>query len=488
VLQLDLDPYANIKGGTWIGRTPNSVNSHYFNPKIASTGFHWVLYSVYDPDSAIWLTDSVQIEVYDTLHLNFSYYQSICDNYNPIDLDYYISPGGGDWSSPELTLHTGNILNPLSAGKGKFHLIYSWYQYSTKCTFKDTFEIEILPAPVVTVSASDTQTIFCRNDHSIQLKGLPVGGFWDGAGIENDSFFNPKNPSLLNGVNKVYYYFTDSLSYCFGYDSLEFILLPIPEISIKTTAPLCYPQPYFVEAETKYSSKTTWFTHNWNASGLYGSDISKLTVRYDPGLEDALRGYFYLFLEASTLYCGNFQDSQKFYLLPHPQINFEVDKTTGYKPLTVQFKDKTLLPGSQLVGWEYYFGDDSYSLDDPDPVHIYEKAGNYTVLYKVRTKEGCNASLTKSKLVKVEEKVGWNEEGRFNKIKWYKEDNCLVIINENSAFSPLYVQIYTISGELIFTGSVHEFLRLDVNEWHGLACIIRVTTPSGENTSLKFLL
>lgn len=67
-------------------------------------------------------------------------------------------------------------------------------------------------------------------------------------------------------------------------------------------------------------------------------------------------------------------------------------------PFPVIFKDSTQ---GCIAGWEWDFGDGSKHSKVKDPVHIYDKAGDYDVKLTVTFKEGCKDSLVKQSFIKV---------------------------------------------------------------------------------------
>jgi len=58
----------------------------------------------------------------------------------------------------------------------------------------------------------------------------------------------------------------------------------------------------------------------------------------------------------------------------YPVANFTSNVTNGYAPLTVQFTDLS----NNAISWKWDFGDGGSSTEQ-DPVHTYDKEGNYTV-------------------------------------------------------------------------------------------------------------
>lgn len=63
---------------------------------------------------------------------------------------------------------------------------------------------------------------------------------------------------------------------------------------------------------------------------------------------------------------------------------FDINTTSGYAPLTVNFTDKSL---GYPAGWDWDFGDGTSHSYEANPVHIYQHTGNFTVTLTI-TRDG----------------------------------------------------------------------------------------------------
>jgi PKD repeat protein len=79
-----------------------------------------------------------------------------------------------------------------------------------------------------------------------------------------------------------------------------------------------------------------------------------------------------------------------------PRADFTVDKSSGEPPLSIQFQDRS--SGNPHI-WNWDFGDGSAS-HEPNPVHIYNNEGQYTVSLSVTNKGGSN-EMRKNDLIHV---------------------------------------------------------------------------------------
>ena len=71
-----------------------------------------------------------------------------------------------------------------------------------------------------------------------------------------------------------------------------------------------------------------------------------------------------------------------------PVANFSSNVTSGYAPLSVQFNDSS--ENATECNWD--FGD-GYNCTEQNPLHIYNKAGNYTVNLTAINANGTNSRL-----------------------------------------------------------------------------------------------
>jgi PKD repeat protein len=66
---------------------------------------------------------------------------------------------------------------------------------------------------------------------------------------------------------------------------------------------------------------------------------------------------------------------------------FSAAPREGGAPLTVQFRDESILGTLPIVNWQWEFGDGETS-DQPNPKHVYQEPGDYTVSLTVSTING----------------------------------------------------------------------------------------------------
>lgn len=78
-----------------------------------------------------------------------------------------------------------------------------------------------------------------------------------------------------------------------------------------------------------------------------------------------------------------------------PEASFTAAPRTGNVPLTVTFADTSTVASGSIKSWNWNFGDGVYS-SSPNPIHTYNKAGNYTVSLTVTAASGVDTKTIAS--------------------------------------------------------------------------------------------
>lgn len=135
------------------------------------------------------------------------------------------SIAGGNWSGDGVS--GSGVFDPGLAGVGTHEIVYE--ATVSLCTVYDTLSIEVLPLPVLNISAADTEA--CVNDSAIDLFATPSGGTWTSSGggvIINDQFI-PSNSGA--GSYTLTYSYSDAYN-CANTASLAIEIFGLPSLTV----------------------------------------------------------------------------------------------------------------------------------------------------------------------------------------------------------------------------------------------------------------
>ncbi len=114
--------------------------------------------------------------------------------------------------------------------------------------------------------------------------------------------------------------------------------------------------------------------HMYNLTGYYSVT---LTVTNDGGSSSITKvNYIYVVVTPSATPTASPTPT------PTLKANFTSNVTSGIVPLSVQFTDTST--GLNINYWQYNFGDGSMNSSQPNPVHVFNAVGNYTVTLTVK--------------------------------------------------------------------------------------------------------
>ena len=83
-----------------------------------------------------------------------------------------------------------------------------------------------------------------------------------------------------------------------------------------------------------------------------------------------------------------------------PTVNFSTSVTAGCYPMTVNFTDLSTAGSGTINGWQWDFGDGTFSTLQ-NPSHVYTSSGNFNVSLRVRNSNGCFQTITRTQLINV---------------------------------------------------------------------------------------
>jgi hypothetical protein len=179
-----------------------------------------------------------------------------CSNSPTFSLANYASPAGGTWSGTGVT---GSSFDPSAVpfGGGTFVLTYS---LGGACPTSATTSVVV--NQFFQASIGTHPTTFCFSALPTQFNGLPAGGTWTGAGINNSGIFSPSTPG------------TYTLTYAYGVAGCSssaqttIVVNANPTIDMPIYGSVCINSPSFT------LTGATPVGGTWSGNGVSGNSFN----------------------------------------------------------------------------------------------------------------------------------------------------------------------------------------------------------------------
>ncbi|WP_440945625.1 PKD domain-containing protein [Methanosarcina sp. T3] len=257
-----------------------------------------------------------------------------------------------------------------------------------------------LNGPVTSFSASRTSgKVPLIIDFTGQAKGSPTSWKWAFGDGNTSTDKNPVHTFNKSGLYSVRLTASNEKGsntlIKTGYIAVSGVsAVPVSKFSASLTSGKAPLTVSFTDQSTGSPTAWKWFfgdgnnstdknpVHKYNESGLYSV---RLTVSNANG-SNTLTKAGYIAVPG---------------VLNTPVTSFSASRTSGKAPLTVSFTDQST--GSP-ASWKWFFGDGSDSTEK-NPVHTYNKSGNYTVALTT-TNEGGSNKVQKTNYISVVSESG----------------------------------------------------------------------------------
>ncbi len=224
----------------------------------------------------------------------------------------------------------------------------------------DTIAIHVTPAPLVTVGLDQAA---CLNAPPDTLTGFsPAGGTWTGTGI-TDGNLGVFTPAVASpGSYELTYTYIDAPSGCPGFDSINFIVKPIPTIVLSHTINICENQ------SAQLNAVSNGVSYNWNPS----TDLSNPNISNPVATPAQTTNYVVLVTGANSCFDTASVDV---IVNPNPLAGFTVSNVCANAPVVFT---NTSVPIAGSNFW-WYFGDGALSTD-VSPTHTYNNPDTFNVV------------------------------------------------------------------------------------------------------------
>ncbi|MDR0619826.1 MAG: PKD domain-containing protein [Bacteroidales bacterium] len=200
-IYVDLRTYVrNHEGGTFAG---TGIESYRFYPSRAREGFNTVTYTFGDGSCKKTITAEILINVMPTV--NIQALPKICQSGTVINLNRYVTPGGGIFSGPGVV---GTDFYPDVAGTGK-HNINHTYTDQNGCVVRTPLQVEVIDLySQNTAWKGNELPQLCNTDEAINLSDyindLVETGIFSGTGVENGRFYPDRAKEGFNTISYTY--------------------------------------------------------------------------------------------------------------------------------------------------------------------------------------------------------------------------------------------------------------------------------------------
>ena len=349
---------ANVVGGVWSGVGITDPNGD-FTPDSAGVGIHKITYTYTDSNTCV-NADSVFITVNGLPIVTTPVDTTICDLPSPVT--FTGSPAGGNWLGANISM--GGVYTPN--GDGVFDVYYEFFDANT-CYNVDTLTLTV-NAPQIADAGTDIEV--CEDTGLVQITGLPLGaGTWSGSGVQPNGDFNVV---VVDTVDLVY---NIGAGNCFTTDTMNFLIHPLPTLSIDTSFELCI----------SFGDSTLNFNPSggvWSGTGMV-NDSTGLFNTDSAGVGTHQLIYSY---QHPITGCWNY-DSLEITVNPLPIVDYSHDSIFCYNvgtPIT------NLTTGASIHTWTVSSG---HTSSDSAAVFSIDTVGVFDINYIAETNRGCLDSM-----------------------------------------------------------------------------------------------
>lgn len=220
--------------GQFIGLDAASIgvsSEGTIDPISLGVGVFEVVYEFTSSSTGCTHTDTLQVEVTAPVIADAGLDAVVCNNIPELQLVGYSPQTGVVWSGTNALTNAAvsnsqtGLINPtlLTPGEHSFQIEYG----IGTCYSTDYVNVEVSPLPNIVLGTTD---VFCSNDEVMPLSSFtPVGGQWEGTGIDNSSV-GTFNTGIGAGVYDIIYHYTDTTTQCSDTANHQVIVQEIPSV------------------------------------------------------------------------------------------------------------------------------------------------------------------------------------------------------------------------------------------------------------------
>ncbi|ANE53182.1 PKD domain-containing protein [Flavisolibacter tropicus] len=302
------------------------------------------------------------------------------------------------WNFGDATANASNPNTSTLANPTHKYTNYGTYDITYKVTtekgcyrdtvIKATFNVR----PQFTFGALSA---ICENSAPISVakatvtNGVPGTGIYKGKGVSGIGQFDPATAGA--GNQTIWYVFTTTQG-CTDSVSQTINVLPKPRAAFTATNQICLDGAVTITDQSTIPTGTisSW---NWN----YGNGVSEVRNAAAAFNKQYSQAGTYTIQLVAIGNNGCSSDTTKHVVTvnPLPTVNFELPSMVCMPTGKAQFTNGSTISTNSELSYAWNFGDNSSS-NEASPLHIYTRAGTYTVSLKTTSAEGCSATASKT--------------------------------------------------------------------------------------------
>mgnify|MGYP000896871458 FL=1 len=216
---------ADISGGVWSGGGISDSLLGIFDPALAGSGTHQVIYTL---SGACTGADTVSLTVVPQSDAAITPVSPLCVSSSAFNLS--AAEGGGIWTGNGITNAVNGTFDPLSAGAGSHTIVYT---IGGLCGDSDTVNISVSADAQADI---DSVPDLCVWGGVQNLTAAQPGGIWSGWGV-SDSLAGIFDPAISGSGNFPIVYSIAGL--CGDTDTVMVSVLPGHNADITPSGPYC---------------------------------------------------------------------------------------------------------------------------------------------------------------------------------------------------------------------------------------------------------
>ena len=402
-------------GGIWDGDgVTKGPSSSTFDPAKAGIGPHTLTYRYITPSGARCDgEDKVVIEVYPEVSNDPGTYPDACTGGDLIRLEGTSNAPFRMWqaadTSKKFVVFQNNAyyFSPTLAGVGTHKVQFLTSFIKGRCMVTKVIDIVVHPKPTLSINTSSGRTRFCKDEGQIelvttqspengqiQIKSITAPGT-----IVANRFFDTRTATI--GENILEFSYVDENG-CQNDTTMTLIVDELPTAELIDVGPLCEGKALILQASAENVDSFGWKL----VDGLGGQLLNATanSVQVIPSQLQLTAGVIVIEYSVSMMGspCAPVVIQKQYKISPNPEAKFSATLVEGCAPFTTEFRDESTIVRDGEIGLrEWEFGDGSPVANGGTVTHTFTEPGEYTIIQRVYSLDGCVDDLVKEKYIKV---------------------------------------------------------------------------------------